>query len=87
MTFPEPCPAEYFNKTFAKFKQESGITVTYESVPWDDAANKLAVMGSSHQLPDVMTTWAGWLGQFSSAKWVVPIDDYVKDTKMNIPKW
>ena len=83
---PSPARQEYFNKTFAKFKQESGITVTYESVPWDDAANKLAVMGSSHQLPDVMTTWAGWLGQFSSAKWVVPIDDYVKDTKNEYTK-
>lgn len=78
---PSPARQSYFEKAFAKFKTESGISVSYQSVPWDDAANKLAVMGSSHKLPDVMTTWAGWLGQFTAAKWIVPIDDYVKPTR------
>lgn len=75
---PSPARQEYFEKIFGKFKEETGITVAYESVPWDDAANKLTVLGASHQLPDVMTTWAGWLGQFSSAGWVVPIDKYIE---------
>ena len=78
---PSPARQSYFEKTFAKFKTETGITVTYESVPWDDAANKLEILGSSHTLPDVMTTWAGWLGQFTAAKWVIPIDDYVNPVR------
>ena len=53
---PSPVRQEYFETTFAKFKEETGISVTYESVPWDDAANKLTVLGTSGQLPDVMTT-------------------------------
>ncbi len=36
---PSPVRQEYFEKTFAKFKEETGISVVYESVPWDDAAN------------------------------------------------
>jgi len=78
---PSPTRQEYFTTTFDKFEQETGIKVIYESVPWDDAANKLTVLGASNQLPDVMTTWAGWLGQFTEAGWVVPLTDYIGDTK------
>jgi multiple sugar transport system substrate-binding protein len=46
---PSPTRQTYFTDTFAKFKQETGITVVYESVPWDDAANKLTVLGTSKQ--------------------------------------
>ena len=77
---PSPTRQEYFTATFDKFEQETGISVVYESVPWDDAANKLTVLGASNQLPDVMTTWAGWLGQFTEAGWVIPLTDYIGDT-------
>lgn len=78
---PSPTRQTYFTETFEKFRQETGITVIYESVPWDDAANKLTVLGASNQLPDVMTTWAGWLGQFTEAGWVEPLNDLIGDTK------
>jgi len=78
---PSPVRQEYFEKTFAKFQEETGIRVVYESVPWDDAANKLTILGTSNQLPDVITTWAGWLGQFTSAGWVIPLKDYIAGTE------
>jgi multiple sugar transport system substrate-binding protein len=78
---PSPKRQEYFTSTFEKFKQSSGISAAYESVPWDEAANKLTVLGASKQLPDVMTTWAGWLGQYTAAGWVLPIDKYIKGTE------
>ena len=78
---PSPVRQQYFETTFAKFKDETGISVTYESVPWDDAANKLTVLGTSGQLPDVMTTWAGWLGQFTAAGWVKPLSGYIAGTE------
>lgn len=78
---PSPARQDYFTKTFEKFEAESGIPVAYESVPWDEAANKLTVLGAANQLPDVMTTWAGWLGQFTAAGWVLPIDSYVAGTE------
>lgn len=74
---PSPARQEYYTTIFAKFEKDKGIKVEYESVPWDEAANKLTVLGGSGQLPDVITTWAGWLGQFTQAKWVLPIDSYV----------
>lgn len=78
---PSPARQTYFEETFKKFEDESGIAVVYESVPWDEAANKLAVLGAAGELPDVMTTWAGWLGQFTAADWVLPIDKYVAGTE------
>ena len=78
---PSPKRQEYFTKTFESFKADNSISVAYESVPWDEAANKLTVMGASKQLPDVLTTWAGWLGQYTSAGWVLPIDKYITGTE------
>lgn len=71
----------YFGKMFKLFEEETGIAVTYESVPWDEAANKYTVLGAAKQLPDVMTTWAGWLGQFTAAGWLVPLSGYLEGTE------
>lgn len=76
---PSPQRQEYYESAFEKFKEETGITVNYESVPWDDAANKLTVLGTSGQLPDVMTTHFLWLGQFTEADWILPMDEYVEE--------
>lgn len=78
---PSEVRQSYYEETFKKFKEETGISVTYESVPWDDAADKITVLGASHQLPDVMTTWSGWLGQYTQAGWVIPLSDYIGDTR------
>ncbi len=78
---PGPVRQAYFEDAFKRFEGETGIKVKYESVPWDDAANKLTVMGASGQLPDVMTTWAGWLGQYVPAGWVIPLNKYIDPVK------
>ncbi|MDF2590579.1 MAG: sugar transporter substrate-binding protein [Clostridia bacterium] len=78
---PSETRQRYYEETFKKFKEETGISVTYESVPWDDAADKITVLGASHQLPDVMTTWSGWLGQYTQAGWVIPLSDYIGETR------
>ena len=78
---PSPQRQAYYEGVFEKFKGETGITVAYESVPWDDAANKLTVLGTSGQLPDVMTTHPLWLGQFTESNWVLPIDEYAEEHK------
>ncbi len=74
---PGPVRQKYFEETFLKFAEETGIEVQYESVPWDDAANKLTMLGASGQLPDVLSTWAGWLGQVVPAGWVIPLEGYL----------
>jgi len=66
----------YFEKTFEAFKEETGITVKYEGVPWDDAADKMTVLGAANDLPDVMTVAGQWMGQFTEAGWLLNLDDY-----------
>ena len=85
LTFMDVCPSaareEYFISVFESFEKETGIHVTYESVPWDNAVDKLTVMGTSDELPDVMTLFSSWMGQFTSAGWAIPIDDYIAETR------
>lgn len=84
LRFLDVSPSEsrqaYYEEAFAKFEEETGISVTYESVPWDDAANKITVLGASDQLPDVLTTHSGWLGQLTGSEWIIPLTDYLGDS-------
>lgn len=84
LTFLDVSPSDtrtaYFEGLFARFYEDTGIEVEYQSVPWDDAANKLTVLGASNSLPDVLTVWSGWLGQFTQSGWVVPLSEYIGDT-------
>lgn len=77
---PSETRQKYYEEIFGKFKEETGISVVYESVPWDDAANKITVLGASDQLPDVLTTHSGWLGQLTSSEWIIPLTDYLGES-------
>lgn len=74
---PSELRQEYYEDAFARFEEETGIKAIYESVPWDDAANRLTVMGTSNTLPDVMSVNESWRGQFIPAGWIIPLDDYI----------
>ena len=56
---PSDVRTSYYEGLFQRFYEDTGIEVEYQSVPWDDAANKITVLGASGTLPDVMTTWSG----------------------------
>ena len=74
-----PLRQEYFMSVFEQFEAEQGIKVKYEGVPWDDAADKLTVLGAANDLPDVMSVTEKWMGQFISAEWIMPLDDLYAD--------
>ncbi|MGL6200626.1 MAG: ABC transporter substrate-binding protein [Lachnospiraceae bacterium] len=76
---PSPERQAYYEGVFESFEEETGVAVSYESVPWDDAADKLTVLGTSGELPDVITTHSLWLGQFTEADWILPLDEYVEE--------
>ena len=77
---PNDVRTSYYEDLFAQFYEDTGIEVEYQSVPWDDAADKITVLGASGTLPDILTTWSGWLGQFTESEWVVPLSDYIGDS-------
>ena len=85
LSFLDVAPSDtrtgYYEELFQRFYEDTGIEVEYQSVPWDDAANKITVLGASHTLPDVMTTWSGWLGQYTQSGWVIPLSGYLGDAK------
>lgn len=68
---------DYFERMFAQIEDELGIKVTYESVPMDDAADKIMVMASSNSMPDIITTIPNWVGTFVANDYLVPLTDYV----------
>lgn len=74
---PSESRKAYYEDAFAKFEQETGIKAIYESVPWDDAINKITVMGTSNTLPDVIQCNVQWLGQLIPAGWIIPLNEYI----------
>ena len=68
---PSDVRTSYYEGIFQKFYEATGIEVEYQSVPWDDAANKLTVLGASNTLPDVMTKMTGCLGQYTKSGWLI----------------
>ena len=80
-TNPSETRQTYYESMFAKIKEDLGITVTYESTPMDDAANKITVMAESNSLPDIITTQDNWKGQFTASEYIIPLDDYISGTE------
>lgn len=75
---PNPAREAKFKELVERFNQENpNIKVIYESTPWDQAHNKLVTQGSADVLPDVTIMHASWAGEFNSAGWVIPLDEYI----------
>jgi len=75
---PRPDREAFFKEMITTFQKENpSIEVVYESVPWDDAANKLTVMATAKELPDIVNLYPGWMPQYVSAGWVLPLDKYL----------
>lgn len=78
-TSPSDVREAYFEEIFDKLYDDTGIRVTYESTPLEDAANKITVMAKSNSLPDMITTQDNWLGQFTASQWIISLDNYLTD--------
>lgn len=76
---PSPDRQEFYENAFADFEAQTGVKVEYESVPWDDAANKVTILGAADELPDVMVCPEDWLGQMHESGWLIPLDDYIAE--------
>lgn len=68
----------YYERMFAQIEGELGIKVIYESVPMDDASDKIMVMASSNNMPDIITSIPNWIGTFVANDYLVPLTDYVE---------
>lgn len=57
---------------------EPNITVEYESVPWDDAHNKLVMLAATNSLPDVIQVHYTWISEFVGGGWVADLAPYLE---------
>ncbi|MBP1995111.1 ABC transporter substrate-binding protein [Paenibacillus eucommiae] len=71
---PSPERTKYFNEIIAAFEQQNeNIKVKLETVPWDQAFNKLVTQGASKTLPDVVNMYPAWLSTFVPAGYLEPL--------------
>lgn len=82
LRFMDVIPNPEREKTFLALvdefnKQNPDVKVIYESTPWDQAHNKMVTLGSAESLPDVFIMHQQWNAEFTSAKWVADLDDYI----------
>lgn len=63
------------DEMLAQFEEESGIKVNVIPTAWDDIRDKLAVSAASNTVAaDVFEVDWSWMGEFTSAEWLAPIE-------------
>jgi multiple sugar transport system substrate-binding protein len=63
-----------------KFKQQTGITVNLEVVPWSDLLNRLLAAATSGKGPDVVNIGNTWSASLQATGAFVPFDDATLQT-------
>ena len=67
-------------KMIDEFKQKSGITVKVQPTSWDDIRDKISIAAAGKKLAaDVFEVDWSWVGEFSHAGWLMPINLDEKD--------
>jgi multiple sugar transport system substrate-binding protein len=71
----------------AVFEESTGITVDMQIVGWDEIHNKIAVASAGNiAAADVIEVDWSWVGEFNSAGWFTPLNDYIsEDMYADIP--
>jgi multiple sugar transport system substrate-binding protein len=68
-----------------QFEQETGIKVTYETVPYESTNQRYVLDFTSGGGADLVLSDVVWIGQFADAGWMVPLDKFYKDPKLADP--
>ncbi|WP_123054992.1 sugar ABC transporter substrate-binding protein [Clostridium sp. JN-1] len=73
------------NDMLNEFTKETGIKVNVDTVSWDDIRNKVSVAANGKKAAaDVMEVDWSWIGEFSSAGWLEPVN-LAKEDVNDIP--
>lgn len=71
-------PYQIPQKLLAQFTKQTGIKVKYDVIGWDATKSKLIVANAAHSyIADVAEFDWSFTGQFTGAKWVEPLNDYL----------
>ena len=79
-TIPDQNRQRVYQELIDEFNaKHDDVQIVYESVPWDQAHQKLVVMAGADNLPDILYVHTNWFSEFQSAGWVLPLDNYYRN--------
>jgi ABC-type glycerol-3-phosphate transport system substrate-binding protein len=87
-TIPDQNRQRVYQEIIDEFNaKHDDVQVVYESVPWDQAHQKLVVMAGADNLPDILYVHTNWFSEFQSAGWVLPLDKYYDNWALKDDRW
>lgn len=60
------------------------VKIEFEFVGWEDYWEKLAILASSKELPDVMQHEIAYIPMYANSDLLLPLDPYVEDNRLNL---
>ncbi|GCE12823.1 extracellular solute-binding protein [Tengunoibacter tsumagoiensis] len=73
--------APVITKLIGEFeKQNPDIKINAQYQPFDQTQSKFANAAQSNTAPDVLRSDVGWIAQFASTRYLLPLDQYVSET-------
>jgi multiple sugar transport system substrate-binding protein len=74
--------AEYVTSLVPEFEKENpGIKVDVQQIPWNAAQEKLVTAFASDNTPDICQLGNTWIPQFSSLDGIIPLNNYIEKSK------
>lgn len=71
--------AEYVTKLVPEFeKQNPGIKIKVQQIPWTAAQEKLVTAFASDNTPDACQLGNTWIPQFAALNAIIPLDEYIR---------
>lgn len=75
--------AEYVTSLVPEFEKENpGIKVDVQQIPWSAAQEKLVTAFASDNTPDICQLGNTWIPQFSSLNAIIPLNDFIDNSKI-----
>lgn len=74
--------AEYVTKLVPEFeKQNPGIKIKVQQIPWTAAQEKLVTAFASDNIPDACQLGNTWIPQFAALNAIIPLDEFIKTSR------
>ena len=78
----------YLQELLPEFEKQTGIKVEIEAIGYSDMHTKLVPqLISSQGSYDLIVVDFYWVGEFTKAKWLMPLDDFVKRDNIDVNRY
>ena len=72
-------------KLLPQFEKQTGIKVSYETVPYENSRERQVLSFTSGEQLDVVLTDVVWIGEFAGNGWLEPVTTFTQDAKLADP--